>query len=315
MQETGNVISHKEIRKILEDWGLENEEITCIYSQLTGNKLENVVAIGRSMVLKKMRNLETTQNHMILSKTLEAAGLEAAAPIATKTGEEYVAIGETYFMLTKRVKGQQVRIEEMYGEGYKEKARYMGEVIGQLHKALASLDEIQCKEKNLFETVKNWAMPKSIEAIGLSDAFCKEYVEVFGTLYAKLPKQMIHRDLNLGNVILNEGKLSGFIDFELSEKNIRLFDPCYAATAILSESFGIEVRRNQWLEVYKNIMAGYDDVMQLTKEEKLALPYVIFSIQLICIAYFSENDKLSALNETNKEMFKWLEVIFNETIF
>lgn len=47
---------------------------------------------------------------------------------------------------------------------------------------------------------------------------------------------MIHRDPNPGNIILC-GDNWGILDFDLSERNIRIFDPCYAATAILSESY------------------------------------------------------------------------------
>lgn len=36
---------------------------------------------------------------------------------------------------------------------------------------------------------------------------------------------------------MKDGRIVGFIDFELSERNIRIFDPCYASTANLSESF------------------------------------------------------------------------------
>lgn len=79
-------------------------------------------------------------------------------------------------------------------------------------------------------------MPKVKESVGLSDSLCEEYTVNFGELYPKLPKQIIHRDPNPSNIITCDDKW-GFIDFELSEKNVRIFDPCYAATAILSETF------------------------------------------------------------------------------
>ncbi len=82
----------------------------------------------------------------------------------------------------------------------------------------------------------------------------------------------------------------------------------YASTAILSESF---VQRDaeklsKWVDIYKNIIYGYDSICKLTKEEKQALPYVVFSIQMICVAYFSDKDKYKELAEINKDMLKWL---------
>ena len=59
-------------------------------------------------------------------------------------------------------------------------------------------------------------------------------------------------------LILSE-KEWGFIDFELSERNVRIFDPCYAATAILSESFaeGDAQKLIKWVDIYKNIIYGF----------------------------------------------------------
>ncbi len=69
------------------------------------------------------------------------------------------------------------------------------------------------------------------------NSFYDDYLETFGRLYPDLPRHIIHRDPNPSNIIMRDGKITGFIDFELSERNIRIFDPCYASTAILSESF------------------------------------------------------------------------------
>lgn len=40
----------------------------------------------------------------------------------------------------------------------------------------------------------------------------RDYKETFGKLYSVLPKQVIHRDTNPGNIIAAEDKW-GFIDF------------------------------------------------------------------------------------------------------
>ena len=126
-------------------------------------------------------------------------------------------------------------------------------------------------------------------------------------MYEGLPKQIIHRDPNPSNIILSDDKW-GFIDFKLSERNVRIFDPCYAATAILSESFseGNDEKLRKWIEVYKNIIYGYDDVVKLSIEEKRAIPYVIMSNQMIATAWFSEQEKYKELFEINKKMTEWI---------
>ena len=220
--------------------------------------------------------------------------------------EEYIADGELYFCLSKRLQGQQIRISNMYEDDLVGNARFVGEVIGQLSKALENV-EVLVKDANIYESVKNWAIPQLRGKINVSEEVFADYVENFGKILKNLPVQVIHRDPNPGNIIVAEDKW-GFIDFELSERNIRIFDPCYAATAILSESFepGNESKLLKWIQIYKNIIYGYDDVVKLTATEKKAVPYVVLSNQLIALAWFEGKEKYQEIFEINKKMTEWL---------
>lgn len=300
------MVSHKKVTTILEAWGLEQETISDIYYEGTGNKNESAVYVGEKYVLKYSANLGKLKSHITISKALENVGLYAATPVATLAGEEYIADGELYFCLTKRLAGQQMKLGTMYEEGFSEKARFIGEVIGQLSKALENVEAL-VKEADIYGSVVNWAIPQLKGKLNVSEQVFRDYEETFGSLYEKLPKQVIHRDPNPGNIILAEDKW-GFIDFELSEKNVRIFDPCYAATAILSETFeeGKEEKLETWVKVYQNIITGYDSVVKLSEEEKKAVPYVVLSNQLLALAWFAGQEKFVELYETNKKMTEWM---------
>ena len=243
---------------------------------------------------------------------LENVGLSAATPVKTLAGEEYVAEGDLYFCLTKRLAGSQIKTADMYEGDFAGKARFVGEVVGQLSNALADID-VLVSEANIYESVINWAIPQLKGKIKVSEQVSRDYKEIFGKLYSVLPKQVIHRDPNPGNIIVAKDKW-GFIDFELSERNVRIFDPCYAATAILSESYeaGDESKLSKWIQIYKNIMYGYDDVVKLTEEEKKAIPYVVLSNQLIALAWFEGKEKFQELYETNKKMTEWIASMWSE---
>jgi AraC-like DNA-binding protein/Ser/Thr protein kinase RdoA (MazF antagonist) len=300
------MVSHKKVTTILEAWGLEQETISDIYYEGTGNKNESAVYVGEKYVLKYSANLGKLKSHITISKALENVGLYAATPVATLAGEEYIADGELYFCLTKRLAGQQMKLGTMYEEGFSEKARFIGEVIGQLSKALENVEAL-VEEADIYGSVVNWAIPQLKGKLNVSEQVFRDYEETFGSLYEKLPKQVIHRDPNPGNIILAEDKW-GFIDFELSEKNVRIFDPCYAATAILSETFeeGKEEKLETWVKVYQNIITGYDSVVKLSEEEKKAVPYVVLSNQLLALAWFAGQEKFVELYETNKKMTEWM---------
>ena len=192
-----------------------------------------------------------------------------------------------------------------FGDG---DGRFVGEIIGQLHLALARVEDC-VSEADLLSTVRDWALPKSKEALGLSEDFCRNYLTTFSVLYPRLPRQIIHRDPNPGNIICGEDRW-GFIDFELAERNARIYDPCYAATAVLSETFG--ENNEKWLETYRDIICGYDSVARLSEAERRAVPYVILANQFVCVAWFSEQDKYAEVFETNKQMTLWLLRKFEE---
>ena len=291
-------VTHKKAAQILKHWDLEDETITDIYYEGTGNKNDSACYVGGSFVLKFTADLGKLMNHIQVSKAIESIGLLAAVPMKTIDGQEYVCDGELYFYLTRRLSGTQM-VSHRFGEG---DGRFVGEIIGQLHLALSKIDGC-VSDGDLLSTVRDWALPKAKDALALSDSFCKGYLDIFSDLYPKLPRQIIHRDPNPGNIICAEDQW-GFIDFDLSERNVRIYDPCYAATAVLSESFGQD--NDKWLEVYRNIICGYDSVVRLTEDERKAIPYVILANQFVCVAWFAGQDKYAELFETNKRMTLWL---------
>ena len=297
-------VTHKKAALILKHWNLDSEIITDIYYEGTGNKNDSACYVGEEFVLKYTANLGKLKNHMDVSKAIESIGLLAAVLVETADGQEYVQDGELYFYLTKRLPGKQM-VSHSFGEG---DGRFVGEIIGQLHLALSKVDAC-ISDADLLSTVRDWALPKAKEAISLPDGFCKEYLNTFAALYPKLPRQIIHRDPNPGNIICADDQW-GFIDFDLSERNVRIYDPCYAATAVLSECFGKDDEK--WMEMYRNIICGYDSVAHLTDDERKAVPYVILANQLVCVAWFAGQDKYAELFKTNKRMTEWLLSKFEE---
>lgn len=303
-KEENMTVTHKKVAEILRNWDLSDARITDIYYDGTGNKKDNALYIGEAYVLKYTTDLAKLNKHIEVSKTLESVGLLSAAPVKTADGQEFVREGQWYFYLTKRLPGTQL-VARRFGEG---DGRFVGEILGQLHLALAKIED-PVNEEDLLATVKDWALPKAKAVLELPDSFCDAYLEAFAGLYPSLPRHIIHRDPNPGNIICAEDGW-GFIDFELAQRNARIYDPCYAATAVLSETFGSN--NAPWLETYRDIICGYDNVVQLTQAEREAIPYVILANQFVCVAWFAEQEKYAEIFETNKAMTAWLIENFRE---
>ena len=303
-KEENMTVTHKRITQILQNWSLEQEIITDIYYEGTGNKNDSAVYVGEEFVLKYTVNPGKLKKNIEVAKALSGIGLLAAVPVSTADGAEYIRDGEVYFYLTRRLLGDQMA-SNRFGDG---DGRFVGEIIGQLHLALSKIEDC-VSEADLLTTVRDWALPKAKAALDLSETFSRNYLETFATLYPSLPRQIIHRDPNPGNIICAEDQW-GFIDFELAERNVRIYDLCYAATAILSETFSQD--NEKWLEIYRDILRGYDSVAKLTDDERKAIPYIILANQFVCVAWFSEQDRYAEIFEVNKKMTTWLIVKLEE---
>lgn len=299
----------KELRKILENWNIEKSlPIVDVYI-MNGSKISGSVwAVGNDYILKT-GSREKLMKNIKISKALHKQGFVSSLPVLTKTGDEYLDHEEP-FVLTRGLKGNPLSTPDRFGDNRVKFGEEYGRSIARLHKALKSIQkDILPDEVNLYANVTGWVLPNIKQQniqwnMGVDDSFFEDFIECFGKLYDKLPKQLIHRDPNPSNILFDDGKVSGFIDFDLSEVNIRLWDVCYCATGILSE--GSDDTYEKWLDILEGILHGYDLEGKLTSEEKQAVFYVICSIQMICIVYFEKYDMYKELAKTNRQMLKFI---------
>ncbi len=298
-QEAAMQISHKKASSMLKKWGLENEAIQDIFYD-NGNRNDHAYYVGNEYVLKFTRNLGCVNAHVALTNALADAGLNAATAVKNNEGANYVQDGDVYFYLTRRIQGKQLNAMDAYD---RMTAGYIGEIIGQMHKALVDMDAI-VSEENFVDTVTGWAVKSEAVKARIDPEFLREYTDKLASFRNCLPVQCIHRDPNPGNIILSDDGW-GVIDFDLSQKNIRIYDPVYASTAVLSETFNTD-KRDAWFFVYQEILCGYDRTAKMTKDEKEAAPLVVLGNQFICLAFFAGDEKYRDIFETNLDMTRWL---------
>ena len=290
LQEEHIMVSKTRIKKLLYNWDLQDNEVTNIINENTGKQNENAFYIGNDYVIKYSANLALIKKTIIFADTVKL-----------KNGDDYLQSGDLYFVIINRIKGKQLKCEDVFTDT--SIAYTIGINIAKLHNKLKAFNNTDFKQVNIFNDCV-----ESIDKIqNLTQEFIEDYKNTFGKIINQLPTQLIHRDINPSNMIFDNGEFKGFIDFDLTEVNVRIFDICYCATAILSECFSKpNVDINKWLEILDNLIAGYDSINKLSDSEKQAIPYVIYSIQIICISYFSKYDKYVDLTDINTKMLKWL---------
>ncbi|MCM1114261.1 MAG: helix-turn-helix domain-containing protein [Clostridium sp.] len=299
LQEEHIMISKNKVQKLLAEWGLQLEKITNIYNENTGKQSDNAYFIGSDYVIKFTNNLGNIKKNISISKAMMNADIPTFELVKTINGEDYIQNGELYFIITKRIKGEQLKCEDIFDNI--DLAFCIGENIAKLHKALQTFDDSNYNYADVLREVKA-NLPKVKDLIDIDD-----FTDRFKVLYDSLTKQLIHRDINPSNMVFDNTEFKGFVDFDLSEVNIRIFDICYCATAILSECFSNQnIDKLLWFEILNKLICGYERISPLENEEKQAIPYVIYSIQTICIAYFRKFDKYEHLTKTNVDILKWI---------
>lgn len=311
ISEVSFMFTETELRKILKNWDIAQDlpinDVRIVDDTQTAN---NVWQIGKDYCLKTDDRAVLLRNIRV-AKAISAHGLNAAVPVPTINGSDFMEDGSN-FVLLRRIKGEPLSKAERFGDNCGKFGFKYGQSIARLHSALAAVEEdMQPFEQNLFAHVTEWALPEVRKQniqwnMGLPESFFEGYTDNFGAMFEKLPKQLIHRDPNPCNILFSGGEVNGFIDFDLSERNVRLWDPCYCATGILSEQRNTENAYDKFPEILENIIRGYDSVNPLTAEEKRAVYYVVCSIQMICVAYFESVNEYKDLARINREMLQYV---------
>jgi len=239
-------------------------------------------------------------------------------PILTKQGNDYLD-GEHIILLTKKI-GEPLNhhplsdeeIAQMANNELRERHDFaLGQAIAKLHNALKAVQDIVIPwEGNLYEQGKN-AIPKLIKQdLGLSDDFFNGYVENFGRLYDKLPKQLIHGNLCVETAVYENDQVIGFKGFETFELSfLRIYDITWAAGEINTQP-----SMQKYLKMLTEMIKGYDSINPLSTEEIQSVYYVLCATYLRNCAYFTEemdgvqdllarSKRAMVFLANNKEMF------------
>ena len=276
-QRRGDLQMKDQIAQIISNWGVENKEIKQIY--------HTTWQIGDEYVLKTYQNLDMLKRNLKILQILDDMDIPVGKMVPTKKKEQYIASHDLFFFLAERLHGS--NIVRIGTDG--KIASLMGEIIAELHIAFQKCEEEDAFRNNsLLDEMNGW-VKSNLETNDwkyVTKEVFEETVSQLAVLYEHLPVQLIHRDVHFGNFLFSDGKFSGYIDFDLSQRNIRIFDLCYFLLGLLCEEVKLEITDELWFQLVKNVFTAYENKLKLTEPEKKAVPYVMECIELLFISYF-----------------------------
>jgi Ser/Thr protein kinase RdoA (MazF antagonist) len=217
----------------------------------------------------------------------------------------YVQVDKVYYSLTKKIEGHHLKIEDLYTD---EIAIQVGEVMADLHLALKDLP-YTLEEVDFRVELQTW-IKDALDASGESYAskkFYQEFHEALNEVYHDLPRQNIHRDFHLNNFLVRQGKISGIIDFDISQNNIRLFDIAYFSVGLLSQNIPYE----SWQSIHHQLLKGSSSKINLSNKELNACNLLMAGIEILFVAYFDRNKHYDLAKNADQTFMRLWEK-FNE---
>lgn len=264
------------IEQILSLWGIESMQLLQIYS--------SAWEVNHDYVIKVYDNKKQLERNIKISEILLDCNIPVAETILTKAGEKYIEYKNSYFFMSKKLQGSNISNIKNKAMAWK-----MGCAIAQLHMAFVQCErEIEFWDNSLLKEMKGWVRENLTynEWKIVNEEEYSKTVRLLENAYDYLPKQLIHRDVHFGNFLFSEGNLSGYIDFDLSQRNIRIFDICYFLTGLLAEETDDVFTKKEWIENVKSVIGGYESIIQLSEKEKNSIPCVMECVEILFVAYF-----------------------------
>lgn len=272
----------------------------------------SVWSVGDAYVLKAYDDRRTIQRNAAVSEELLRAGLPVAEICPLPDGRRYAEWEGRFWLLSARLKGSRIRSDACDAAWFET----FGTVIARLHLAfLACGDALELHDADLMDELNGWigeSLRRNKPAWLPEDVLESEIRELAGFV-PMLPRQPIHRDVHPGNFLFEGCVFSGYVDFDLSQRNIRIFDLCYFLLGILSEGVLAWSEPERWLLAVRCTMSGYGRMIRLEDAERRAMPCVMKCIELLFVAYGlnTGNDKAA---RTAAELHAWVDAIQPEIL-
>lgn len=286
------------MRDILKHWNLEESSV----AQVT----DTTWKVDNRYFLKKKDNERSIYSNIEIMKTLKDYGVPVASTIPSVSGKDYISKDNAFYMMTEMLSGNHIEARTIMDS--QELAMKVGMIIGALQQGLVGIrDDFDFYDNNFLDELDGW-IKDEITTKGESYFAFEKFDFYFSRLheiYPSLQRQPIHREVHLGNMLFEGDELVGYIDFDISQINARIFDLAYMAAGILAEIFEDHAYRDKWIGFYSSLITGFKKVTALDEMEEQSIPLMMESIEILFVAYFlSIGDTKSA--RTADHVLKWI---------
>jgi homoserine kinase type II len=263
-------------------YGINN--LTQVLATSSGNFILRAYSSDRS--LRHIRY----ELHALVKLQQKNLAFQIPAPILTMTGELFAVFSGVIFTLSPLISGAPPQNAKL------EQSQAAGQTLAELVKILANLQVDVTEQSAPFPASGNfeaWAGTKiepsrlirSLPLVKDEQSQILALLEITQatapSLYQTLPQQIIHRDYDQSNILMEDNLVTGVLDFEFCGPDLRILDLAYALTQWPA---GLWNTGKEWA-VMDSFIQGYFQRQPLTSAELEALP-LIFRLRSTTSLFF-----------------------------
>lgn len=264
---------------------------------------EKVWRIDDQFILKGYDDQYGIETNIGIMKALKHQGLHVPEILTTRQEKAYLEMNDHYYMLIENMQGRHLTGPELLNDTAL--SYHLGEVMAKLHIGLKQVeDQYDFYDNHFMEEMNGWITDKLVDSEYFSKGILTQLKAVLEDLIPTLERQPIHRDFHLNNMVFSEEHIA-FIDFDISQSNIRIFDLAYFCVGLLAEHFDEASLRQQWSQSFEAVVKGYHAVSPLTLEERQGLKPLMVAIEVLFVAFFQSANNLQLANAADR-VCQWL---------
>jgi len=284
----------EQIAIVLKQWGISGEDIKHIYTSAHNSSWN----VGGKYVLQQhfKPNIEFQSRKIRLVSLLAKERIPTVVYLKTIKGDWTAPEGA--YTLAEMLEGEHIDFFEA-----PELMCELGRGLAQLHLAFSKLEsDLQCKDNDFYAEWENYIKPG---LVGVSNEIIEQTEAKLSAVYRNLPRCPIHRDVHEENILFHNDKISGWLDFDLSRRDIRIFDMAYLLAGLLVGNIGDSTKLKTWKTIYRNLLDGYSEINRLTEDEISVLPDLMIAIELLFVTYWNDMGDEAEHKKAN-ELAEWL---------
>ncbi len=310
------------LKELQQVWSIPGPWSSRAIEQGANNRTQEIETPAGIFILRRYpddRSLEHIRFELGVLRRLQESGLpfQVPVPVPTAAGELYAVLSGTAVTLTPLLPGSSPRGDDL------EQAGAAGQVLAELSNALANISGEISPQAMPFPPQGDftaWAgttmdPANQLQELALDSAekeqaflLMEEMQAAAPILYHSLPQQIIHRDYDPSNVLMDGSRVTGVLDFEFCGYDLRILDLAYTLTRWPD---GLWNTGGEW-PVIDAFVRGYLRRQKLTREELEALP-LVFRLRAACSLFYRlgrYSRSLETPESLGQRIHKNLEIVF-----